>query len=148
MRIRGASISDRGAILGFDHLAQVESPRVNLIDRILQSATCLVAELDSGVVAYGALEYTFYDNGFISIVYVDEAHRCEGIGRALMNALASRCKTTKLFTSTNQSNIPMQRLLQRLGYSESGIILNLDAGDPELVYFLDLSPPAHPGPSA
>ena len=45
----------------------------------------------------------------------------------------------KLFTSTNQSNTPMQALLALLGYVRSGVIDNLDPGDPELVYFLDLS---------
>ncbi len=41
----------------------------------------------------------------------------------------------KLFTSTNLSNLPMQALLAKLGYTLSGVIHNLDEGDPELVYF-------------
>ncbi len=45
------------------------------------------------------------------------------------------CQTDKLFTSTNQSNRPMQKLLEKLGYQPSGYIENLDEGDPELVYF-------------
>ena len=52
-----------------------------------------------------------------------------------MESLAARCKTDKLFTSTNQSNEPMQQLLTRLGYKPSGVIYNVDPGDPELVYF-------------
>jgi hypothetical protein len=48
--------------------------------------------------------------------------------------MEQRCKTAKLFTSTNQSNKPMQVLLNRLGYRPSGVIENLDEGDPELVY--------------
>ena len=55
-----------------------------------------------------------------------------------MQVLAERCDTPKLFTSTNQSNQPMQQLLGALGYIPSGIIHNLDSGDPELVYMLDL----------
>lgn len=47
----------------------------------------------------------------------------------------SICQTTKLFTSTNLSNLPMQALLTKLGYRLSGVIHNLDDGDPELVYF-------------
>jgi len=55
-----------------------------------------------------------------------------------MEALASRCETRKLFTSTNESNQPMQQLLSVLGYVPSGVIHNLDPGDPELVFYLDL----------
>jgi RimJ/RimL family protein N-acetyltransferase len=40
-----------------------------------------------------------------------------------------------LFTSTNQSNIAMQRLCESCGFERSGIVENLDEGDPELIYF-------------
>jgi GNAT superfamily N-acetyltransferase len=138
MQIREARPADRDAIIAFDHVARLEPGRIDFIDRVLRSATCLVAERHGEVGAYAALEYTFYDNGFVSIVYVAEPERRRGIGRALMQALASRCKTRKLFTSTNQSNKPMQQLLGVLGYAASGVIHNFDPGDPELVYFLDL----------
>ena len=39
----------------------------------------------------------------------------------------------KLFTATNQSNLPMQHRLESLGYVRSGVILDLDPDDPELV---------------
>jgi len=42
--------------------------------------------------------------------------------------------TAKLFTSTNLSNQPMQRLLARLGWRSVGIVYGLDEGDPELFY--------------
>jgi len=45
----------------------------------------------------------------------------------------------KLFTSTNLSNLPMQSLLAQLNFKLSGVIENLDEGDPELVYFKPLS---------
>ena len=104
---------------------------------MLSSATCLVAEDDGRAVAYASLEYTFYDHGFISMVYVAKRERRRGIGRALMEAIVARCATRKLFTSTNQSNMAMQQLLSGLGFAASGTIANLDDGDPELVYFFD-----------
>ena len=138
MRIREATPADRDAIVGFHHVARLEPARVQLIDRVLRSATCLVADHHGSVVAYTALEYTFYEQGLVSILYVAEPRRRQGIGRALMQAVAARCSTPKLFTSTNQSNQPMQQLLDSLGYVPSGIIHNLDPGDPELVYMLNL----------
>ena len=136
--VRNARTSDRNRIVAFDHLAQLDAGRISFIDRVLSSGMCLVADLEGRAVGYGALEYTFYENGFVSLVYVAEPERRRGIGRRLVEALAERCRTPKLFTSTNQSNKPMQALLESLGYVRSGTIQNLDPGDPELVYFLDL----------
>ncbi|MFJ7630855.1 hypothetical protein ACIQZN_30680 [Streptomyces sp. NPDC097595] len=42
--------------------------------------------------------------------------------------------TPKLFTSTNVSNQPMQRLLQRAGWTPAGLLHGLDEDDPELFY--------------
>ena len=138
MRIREATLGDREAIVALDHVARSDPGRVRFIDRILRSSTCLVVEHHEDVVAYAALEYTFYEQGFVPIIYVAEPERRQGFARALMQALASRCDTRKLFTSTNQSNQPMQQLLKALGYVPSGVIQNLDPGDPELVYMLDV----------
>ena len=85
--------------------------------------------------AYAVLNYKFYDNGWIEMLYVHQQFRCQGIGSALIRHLVNECRTPKLFTSTNQSNVPMQRLLAKLEFDRSGIIENLDEGDPELVYF-------------
>ena len=73
------------------------------------------------------------------MVYVAKSERRRGVGRSLMRALANQCKTSKLFTSTNESNSAMRALLATLGYVPSGVIENLDPGDPELVFFLDLN---------
>jgi GNAT superfamily N-acetyltransferase len=138
VQIRDATPADRDLVIAFDHLAGSGPARIQFIDRVLRSATCLVAERQDRVIAYAALEYTFYDDGFVSMVYVAEPERHRGVGRTLMEALAARCKTPELFTSTNESNEPMRELLTLLGYVPSGVIHNLDPGDPELVYFLDL----------
>lgn len=138
LKIRDGVASDRDAIVSFDHVARKEPGRAAFIEKSLASAACLVAERDGRVVAYGVLEYTFFDNGFVSMVYVAESERRQGVGRRLLEALAERCTTPKLFISTNESNKPMQRLLDLLGYVPSGAVENLDPGDPELFYFLDL----------
>lgn len=139
LTIRDAVPSDFEAIVSFDHVARLEPERAAFIERSLSSATCLVAQRSGHLVAYGVLEYTFYGNGFVSMVYVAEPERRHGIGRRLLEALAGRCTTPKLFTSTNESNRPMQQLLALLGYVPSGVVENLDPGDPELVYFLALT---------
>lgn len=137
--IRDANYSDRDAILAIDEIARCEQERIDFIDRVLDSATCLVADSDGTVVAYGVLEYSFYGNGFVSMVYVAKPARRCGVGRSLMQALATQCKAPKLFTSTNESNSAMRALLATLGYVPSGVIENLDRDDPELVFFLNLN---------
>jgi len=52
--------------------------------------------------------------------------------------MESLCRTKKLFTSTNLSNLPMHALLEKVGYKLSGVIDNLDPDDPEVVYFRSL----------
>ena len=137
--IRDANHSDRDAILAIDEIAQCEQERIDFIDRAIDSATCLVADNNGTVIAYGVLEYSFFGNGFVSMVYVANSARRRGVGRSLMRALANQCKTSKLFTSTNESNSAMRALLATLGYVPSGVIENLDPDDPELVFFLDLN---------
>jgi ribosomal protein S18 acetylase RimI-like enzyme len=134
-RIRLAFQSDATSIIGFDHVAQSEPSRVGFINRSIDEGTCYVIDLDQKVITYGVLEYSFYGNGFISMLYVHPDFRRRGFGRELMKHLERSCKTGKLFTSTNQSNTIMQSLLESLEYQLSGVIENLDDDDPELVYF-------------
>ncbi|MFD7964291.1 hypothetical protein ACFV5J_26165 [Streptomyces zaomyceticus] len=51
-----------------------------------------------------------------------------------VDAAADSCTTSKLFTSANVSNQPMQRLLRRAGWDSVGLVHGLDEGDPELFY--------------
>lgn len=139
MQVREGKPEDREAIVAFDHIANSDAERVKFIERALRSETCLAADQGGAVAGYVVLEYTFYDQGFVSMLYVAEAARRRGVGRTLMREIETRCRTVKLFTSTNESNGPMQALLGSLGYVSIGVIHNLDPGDPELVYFLDRS---------
>ena len=68
------------------------------------------------------------------MLYVQQDWRRQGVGQILLGYLEKVCHTHKLFTSTNLSNLPMQRLLAKLNYRLSGVIHDLDEGDPELVY--------------
>ena len=135
MRIREARPADRDPLIALDHLAAVDPARAGFIDRAIASGACVVLASSEQVLGYGVLEYSFFSNGFISMLYIAASARRQGLGSALLEALASRCRTAKLFTSTNASNFPMRALLLRAGFVESGVIDHLDPGDPECVYF-------------
>lgn len=134
LRIRDAASADLDSIISIDGVARVDPQRVAFIERSLRDHVCVVADGREGVVGYAVLDYSFFENGFIPLVYVAESARRTGVGMGLITYLESRCSTEKLFTSTNQSNLAMQRLLEKLSFLPSGVIYNLDADDPELVY--------------
>jgi GNAT superfamily N-acetyltransferase len=135
MSIRPAVEADQEALCSLDLIARRETERREFIRREVAAGNCFVAVMNETVVGYGVLNYTFYDNGCIDMIYIDSAQRRRGVGTALLKYMESRCKTPKLFTSTNLSNLPMQSLLAKLDYVLSGVIHNLDEGDPEIVYF-------------
>lgn len=136
--IRPGVEADIEALCSLDLVARQDNERRGFIRREVVSGNCFVAVIDKTVVGYGVLSYTFYHNGCIDMIYIDSDHRRRGAGAALLKHMESLCKTPKLFTSTNLSNLPMQSLLAKLGYVLSGVIHNLDEGDPEIVYFKGL----------
>lgn len=133
--IRPAVEDDVNALCSFDLIARRENERREFIRREIASGNCFVAVIDKTVIGYGVLNYTFYYNGCIDMLYIHSDYRRIGAGAALLRHLESLCLTSKLFTSTNLSNLPMQSLLAKLDYVLSGVIHNLDEADPEIVYF-------------
>ncbi|NJM54307.1 MAG: GNAT family N-acetyltransferase [Blastocatellia bacterium] len=127
--------NDIQTLCSFDLIAQFENERREFIRREVVAGSCFVAIENETVIGYGVLNYTFYYNGCIDMLYIHSDHRRKGAGEALLRHLESVCKTPKLFTSTNLSNLPMQSLLAKFDYVLSGVIYNLDEGDPEIVYF-------------
>ncbi len=74
------------------------------------------------------------------MIYVHTDFCRRGIATQFLNFFEKICKTDKLFTSTNESNQPMQKSLEKAGFQKSGIIYNLDENDPEIVYFKQVTP--------
>jgi GNAT superfamily N-acetyltransferase len=66
---------------------------------------------------------------FIWVLFVSADFRRMGVGTSLIRYIESKC------TSPNQSNMVMQNLMGKLGFSKTGYVEKLDEGDPELFYF-------------
>lgn len=132
--IHKAITKDIETLCALDPTAKTDVQRRNFITRVVDADSCWIALEANQVVGYCALENTFYDQGFISILYVHPQHRRQGIGSTLVLHLESNCKTPKIFTSTNLSNLIMQALLNQSGYTLAGVIHHLDKNDPEIVY--------------
>jgi GNAT superfamily N-acetyltransferase len=132
--IRPAVTTDIEAVCSFDPIARQADDRREFIRQAVNAGTCYAAVAEQTVIGYGVLNYTFYHQGCIDMLYVAAGERRRGAGTALLEHMERQCRTAKLFTSTNLSNLPMQALLAKSGYMLSGVIHNLDEGDPEIIY--------------
>ena len=130
---RKANREDISAIFAFAG-ESMKTGCTEFIRRAVDSGDAHLLEEEGKVIAVGVLEYTFFEHGFISLVFVDLEERRTGVGEMLLRYLISICRTPKVFSSTNRSNVPMQALFGKVGFERSGIIHNLDPGDPELIY--------------
>ncbi len=135
LRIRLAGADDCDAVCAIDPRVIDTPDRRPFIERAIAAGECYVATDGGATVGYAVFDRSFYEQPFVSLLHVDEARRRRGIGAALMRHIESICGDEKLFTSTNESNTPMQQLCEQLGFVQSGRIENLDEGDPEIVYF-------------
>ncbi|NQU09214.1 GNAT family N-acetyltransferase [bacterium] len=132
IKIRPATSPDLEGIRAYDPAAR-HPFRVNWLEDHVRQGNCLVAVREGRIVGHAVFAHTFYLMGFVEALRVVAAHRRQGIATALLRHAESRCTTDRIFTSTNASNTPMHRLLPQLGYVPCGII-DLDPGDPEIVY--------------
>lgn len=140
-RVRRADASDRPALAGIDSVAAAgDGARRDSIRRWCESGVVLLAEDSSAPdgpstpLGYAVLEYTFFEQGFLTLLMIAPAARRRGVGARLLGAAETACTAPKLFTSTNVSNHPMRGLLSRAGWQRAGILHGLDEGDPELFF--------------
>jgi ribosomal protein S18 acetylase RimI-like enzyme len=132
--IRKATLGDVGAISAGDS-EFASRGREEFVRRAILREGVYVLERGGKIVGIGVLEHTFFEHGFISLLYVSSSARRTGAGESMLRYFVSISQTPKLFCSTNRSNRPMQALLAKVGFEPSGIIHNLDPDDPELVYY-------------
>jgi ribosomal protein S18 acetylase RimI-like enzyme len=134
-RIRDAAPADAPEVVAIDTVAASgDSQRRAAIERWAADGSMRVAVVADEIVGYSVIERTFFGQGFVVMLMVAEGARGQGIGAELLLDAQRQRETAKLFTSTNLSNQPMQRLLARLGWRSVGIVYGLDEGDPELFY--------------
>lgn len=140
MILRDAAEPDIDGIIAIDPVAATDETQRQRIREWVKSGCAIVVQIEERVVAYAVLEHTFFSCGFISMLIVHESYWRQGIATALVDRIEETCNTAKIFTSTNESNIAMRAFLTNKSYVTSGILHNLDVGDPELFFFKNISP--------
>ncbi|MEG0192517.1 MAG: GNAT family N-acetyltransferase [Stenotrophomonas sp.] len=134
LRVRAAECTDLPALIALDSVAAHDPRRAVQIGQWLADGHMHVAELDGTLAGYRVQHRHFFGEAFIEMLMVAAPLRGHGIGRALLLHATSRNEGARLFSSTNQSNTRMQRLLAAAGFVQCGIVHGLDEGDPELIY--------------
>jgi len=134
VRIRAAVCTDLPALIALDSVAADDRRRAVQIGQWLADGHMHVAELDDTLAGYRVQHRHFFGEAFIEMLMVAAPLRGHGVGSALLLHATSCSAGARLFTSTNQSNANMQRLLAAAGFQQCGIVHGLDEGDPELIY--------------
>lgn len=132
-----ASLKDLGEIMVVDASVIGNDNRRDYIKEAIESNQCLVARKEDSLDVAGFLTFhrNFFQLSFISLVIVSESERRKGYASSLLRYFERIAPTKKVFSSTNESNLPMHHVFAANGYTRSGIIENLDEGDPEIIYY-------------
>jgi ribosomal protein S18 acetylase RimI-like enzyme len=136
MFVQPARSTDYEAVRALDKTLVGVRDRAEALRAWISRGECLVARADDGDIAgFVVANCSFFAQSFIVLLVVHPGYRRRGVASALIRAVEARSPTAKLFTSTNQSNTVMHTVCESLGFVRSGIIENLDEGDPEIIYF-------------
>ena len=137
--LRKATIKDKALVVDFDYshdkVEHIELKREEKITKAILDKECFIILANNRAVGFVIFDYRFFDQGWIELIIIEEKYRGKGIGGQAIDLICKQCKTNKVFTSTNSSNIQMQKALSKVGFSFAGKITGLDDGDPELFYY-------------
>ena len=138
--VRRASSSDLDAVLECDRAAPVGREHGALLTARVETGEVFLFERAGAVRGYAVVrERAFFGRDFVELLSVATGDRRSGVGSSLLQRTVESASTPRIFTSTNESNRPMVRLLEKAGWRLSGVLEGIDQGDPELVYFMDAS---------
>ncbi|MGV2940550.1 N-acetyltransferase family protein [Mesobacillus sp. LC4] len=135
VKVVTAQLRDLNAIVQVDRQVIGNTSRKDFIEKAIKQGRCILVNENEDVAGFLIYDTHFFECTFISLVIVSPAKRRKGIASQLMNDLVRMAPTDKIFSSTNRSNESMQKVFEANGFVESGIVENLDEGDPEIIYF-------------
>ena len=133
--LRLATENDRSLLVTFDDYCLKAEGK---IVKAISDGECFTVLANGRAVGFVIFDYRFFDRGWIELLILGENDRGKGIGGQVFDLLCKQCRTDKLFTSTNRSNLPIQRALTKAGFTFAGEIDGLDEGDPELFYYKEI----------
>ena len=129
---------DLQAVLELDRIAPVGHERGELLTTRVQSGEVILLEHEGRVSGYAVIRsHSFFGRDFVELLAVAASERRHGVGSHLLQQAVALSSSSRIFTSTNRSNIQMVGMLEKEGWKFSGQLEGIDEGDPELVYYKD-----------
>lgn len=111
--LRKATIKDKLVVVEFDYnLDQVEHIKLKREEKITKAILnnqCFIILENNLSVGFVIFDYRFFDQGWIELIIIGDAYRGKGIGEQAIDLICKKSKTDKVFTSTNRSNMRMQK---------------------------------------
>jgi ribosomal protein S18 acetylase RimI-like enzyme len=130
-----AQLTDLNAIVQIDREVIGNASRRDFIEDAIKQGRCILVKENNDVAGFSIYDTNFFECTFISLIIVPPAKRRKGYASHMLNHLVRTSLTDKIFSSTNRSNQSMRKVFEANGFVESGIVENLDEGDPEIIYF-------------
>ncbi|MFC7371953.1 GNAT family N-acetyltransferase [Fictibacillus iocasae] len=130
-----ATMADSEKIVTIDSEIIGNTSRRKTIENAIEEGRCLIAKEGNDSVGFLLYETNFFECSFISLIVVSPLKRRKGYASLLLDFMLRTSTTEKVFSSTNRSNIHMHKVFDSNGFIQSGIVENLDDGDPEIIYF-------------
>lgn len=141
--LKKATSMDKATVIAFDRRLDknesIKRNREEKISKAISNQECFIILADKKEVGFMIFDYRFFDQGWIELMVIDEEYRGKGIARSAFDLIAEHCTSEKLFTSTNRSNIHMQKALAKAQFTFAGVLEGLDDGDPELFFYRRIS---------
>jgi len=134
MKIRQGILVDLKEMMFIEEEVIKSNSREDEIRESIIQNRCVVGCIDERICGFLIYNQHFFGQLFVELVIVSPRKRRRGVAKGLFRYIEENCQTSKIFSSTNQSNLPMQEVFKTLGYVESGIIHNLDEDDPEIIF--------------
>ncbi|MCI3132320.1 GNAT family N-acetyltransferase [Phenylobacterium aquaticum] len=138
VEIRIGTSADLAAIIAIDPAMGIAERRHDYLSKALAGfggSSVKVLVLD-GQIAGFAIMSEFFGHPFLERITTAENRRRAGVASALMTHIEMGIDDDRMFVSTNESNEVMRTLLAARNYKVSGVVENLDPGDPELFFVI------------
>jgi ribosomal protein S18 acetylase RimI-like enzyme len=135
MQVVNAAKIDFESIVAIDKEMIGTDRRKEEIKEAINQNRCLIVYQKSDIAGFLIYHTSFFECCFISLIMVKRSYQRRGLASVLLAYMAKISPQIKLFSSANQSNAAMQKVFELNGFIKSGIVENLDEGDPEIIFF-------------
>lgn len=110
-----------------------------VVARKVDQGEVIVSEVDGVAAGYARIEYLWSLRPYLALIRVLEAHRRQGVGRAILSYLEKMLKANghSILLSSSQVDEPEpQAWHRRMGFEECGIITGLNDDGVGEVFFV------------